>query len=201
MKNVIIALIIIAAIVPGHGQDLNLVKYEDTQNIKAAELIGNGTDTKEYLCKDGSMLRLGDKLIIGRPSTNANEFTTLFFGRMSVGSVLFTGADRLEGRFQAEECVITRIAVNHLKASRRSPLYVLIYLKNTNAPDLGSYRSIVDFEKAIILDEIINPKARITRDEAISKLKESKDLLDLGIITQTKYDSLKAVLTPIITQK
>ena len=41
----------------------------------------------------------------------------------------------------------------------------------------------------------------MNRQEAIAKLKESKDLLDLGIINQQEYDKLKAELTPIITKK
>ena len=41
----------------------------------------------------------------------------------------------------------------------------------------------------------------MTRDEAISKLKETKDLLDLGLVQQVDYDKLKAELTPIIISK
>lgn len=38
----------------------------------------------------------------------------------------------------------------------------------------------------------------ITREEAIAKLKESKDLLDLEMISQEEYDKIKTDLTPII---
>mgnify|MGYP000538227027 CR=1 FL=1 len=38
----------------------------------------------------------------------------------------------------------------------------------------------------------------MTKEEAIAKLKESKDLLDLGMIKQEDFDKLKAELTPII---
>lgn len=41
----------------------------------------------------------------------------------------------------------------------------------------------------------------MTRDEAIAKLKESKDLFDLGLIKQDDYDKLKTELTPIIMTK
>ena len=38
----------------------------------------------------------------------------------------------------------------------------------------------------------------ITKDEAIGKLEEAKKLLDLEVISQKEYDSLKAVYTPYI---
>ena len=41
----------------------------------------------------------------------------------------------------------------------------------------------------------------LKRESAISKLKESKDLLDLEIINQDEYDKLKKELTPIIKGK
>jgi len=43
--------------------------------------------------------------------------------------------------------------------------------------------------------------APLTREEAIAKLKESKDLLDLGLLTQPEYEKLKQELTPIIMKK
>ena len=38
----------------------------------------------------------------------------------------------------------------------------------------------------------------ISKDEAISKLEEAKKLLDLEVISQKEYDSLKAIYTPYI---
>lgn len=40
---------------------------------------------------------------------------------------------------------------------------------------------------------------KITRAEAIAKLKEAKELLDLDVISQKEYDELKAKYSPIIT--
>lgn len=38
----------------------------------------------------------------------------------------------------------------------------------------------------------------LTREQAIAKLKETKDLLDLDMITKDEYEKLKKELTPII---
>ena len=37
-----------------------------------------------------------------------------------------------------------------------------------------------------------------TSDEALAELEKAKDKLDLGLITQEKYDKIKAELVPLI---
>ena len=41
----------------------------------------------------------------------------------------------------------------------------------------------------------------MTKEKAIAKIKELKQLLDLEVITQKDYDKEKAILTPIILGK
>jgi len=48
------------------------------------------------------------------------------------------------------------------------------------------------------LGELKKTRTRLTRREAITRLKESKELLDLGILTQKEFDTLRIELTPII---
>lgn len=61
--------------------------------------------------------------------------------------------------------------------------------------------SVTDYEKSVLAGEIKSLNAPLTRDEAIAKLKESKDLLDLGIIELEEYEKLKKELTPIIINR
>jgi hypothetical protein len=58
---------------------------------------------------------------------------------------------------------------------------------------------LVDIELAIESKEVRTNG--MTREEAIVKLKETKDLLDLGLVKQDDYDKLKTELTPIIINK
>ena len=51
---------------------------------------------------------------------------------------------------------------------------------------------------SIELGELINPRAPITRAEAIAKLKEAKDLMDLDMMTKEEFEALKKKFTPII---
>ena len=51
------------------------------------------------------------------------------------------------------------------------------------------------------MEKLVNPKRGLTRKEAISKLEESKDLLDLEMITREEFNLIKKELTPIILKK
>jgi hypothetical protein len=55
-----------------------------------------------------------------------------------------------------------------------------------------------DLSSAIRVGEIINPNAPLNREQAIAKLKEAKDLLELGMMTKEEFDTLRAELSPII---
>ncbi len=72
---------------------------------------------------------------------------------------------------------------------------------NGRAFGFNKYLSVLNTELAIEFGEIRLKNAKMTRDEAIAKLKEQKDLLDLGIVSQDDYDRLRKELTPIIMNK
>jgi hypothetical protein len=175
------------------------ISYDDTQNIEYTATIANGTDFDSYKTKAGTVLKIGDKLIIGRPSTNTNLFTYILLGRFSLGSALLATPQAAPGNITAEEVVIDKISVQHSKMSRKSPLNMFVYVRNKKFPESINSRTIGDYDKAVELGEVINLNDPPTREQAIMKLKESKELFELGVITQAKYDSMRAVLAPIIT--
>ena len=71
------------------------------------------------------------------------------------------------------------------------------FVKNPKL-DIFAGRTVLDIEKAINFREIVHPNAPLSRDEAIAKLKEGNDLLNLGLITEEEYEVLKKELSPII---
>ena len=54
----------------------------------------------------------------------------------------------------------------------------------------------IQIENAIATGEV--KSFGLTSDEALSELKKAKDKLELGLITQQKYDSLKTALSKFI---
>ena len=61
-------------------------------------------------------------------------------------------------------------------------------------------KTILNIENALLDIEVVNPNAPLTREEAIKKLKESKDLMELDMMSKEDYENLRIKLTPIIKQ-
>lgn len=205
------------------------LSYEDSQNSAIFSDIKNNTTITKYIAADGSVLTVGDTLKIGEPSGSTSNttavgggstfgaakarskskssFATIIMGRPAgVGNILNAmngeGPSNAGQDMQGEVVVISEMSVSH-KGSRKKPLALQILLGEPNGRAFGinKYMSVTDYEKAVLAGEIRSLNAPLTRDEAIEKLKESKDLLDLGIIEDAEYELLKAELTPIIIQK
>ncbi len=76
---------------------------------------------------------------------------------------------------------------------------VKIELKDVNFKSglLGSaYLTASDY--SVTRGELINPNAPMTRQQAIDKLKEAKDLFELDMMTKEEYDAIRIEVTPII---
>ena len=178
--------------------DFVSLTYDETQNIEFASNLRNGMTCREYLCKNGAILKVGDRLVIGRPSIKADQFSQIYLGKITFGKAILITPTPLAAEYQAEEIVIDKIFVYHTKANRESPVFISVHARDPKVADIASGRTVFDLEKALLIGEIINPNAPMTRQQAIEKLKESKELLDLQIISQSQYDSIKAELSSII---
>lgn len=229
MKKLLLLTLIFATSNFYSQNHLEELSYEDTQNSDVFRGIKNGTTLSAYIAADGSKLKVGDTLVIGNPTgstTNTTavggantfggakarskskaSFSNIIMGRPAgVGNILNAmsgeGPSNAGQEMQGEIVVISELKVNH-KGSRKKPLALQILLGEPNGRAFGinKYMSVTDYEKAVLAGEIKSINAPLTREEAIAKLKESKDLLDLGIIEEAEYEQLKAELTPIITNQ
>ena len=86
----------------------------------------------------------------------------------------------------------TKVKKFRIYGSKRTGYDVVAVTKSING--LSNYW--IEIEDAIKNGEI--GTTGITRDQAIAKLKESKDLLDLDMITKEEYEKIKKELTSII---
>jgi len=86
---------------------------------------------------------------------------------------------------------------------------VSIFVKIAKQDDLNSIKgisnllsfsrlTILNLELALTTGELLNPNQPLTKEEAIKKLKESKDLMELGLLSKKEYNRLKKELTPLI---
>lgn len=193
MLGLIIGLIALAASCFGQS-----ITFSQAENLEYAKHVSNNTEFQSYQSQDGSLVKIGDTLVIGIPSTKSNSFSHIYIGKVTVGSALFVNPVPLGMAYQKEKVVVEKISCMHAKMSKNSPLKLTVFVSNSAYASIARNRTILDYEKAFVLGEIINPKALLSREQAISKLREIKELLDLGMITQSKFDSIKNELTPII---
>ncbi|MGP1992743.1 hypothetical protein D9V96_012750 [Zobellia laminariae] len=143
--------------------------------------FGNLTKKSEYqiyITKTGFKVNVGDTLTLGIPTSDLG-FTYISQNGQRVSSTL-------AGK---------QIVIDKLKTygSKKNGYKVYAHFKG-----YGLLPVLIDYETALELGEIKNPDKNITKEQAITQLKEAKELLDLEVITQKKYDELKSKLAPII---
>ncbi|MDW5288748.1 hypothetical protein [Formosa sp. PL04] len=139
--------------------------------------LSEKSNYKVYLTKTGDSLKVGDTLTIGIPTSDLG-FTYITQGGQRVSNSL------------ADKKVIVHKLKTYGSAKSGYKMYVLFKGYGINV--------FIDYDTALELGEINNPNKKLTKTEAINKLKEGKDLLDLELITQDDYDKLKSELTPLI---
>tara|TARA_B100000524_G_scaffold348354_1_gene252606 strand:+ start:94 stop:702 length:609 start_codon:yes stop_codon:yes gene_type:complete len=183
----------------------------NAQKIKSVESfdLGSITNKKEWkkyknpfemteLKTDFGVFKVGESLVLGSPSdSNINsDFKFVMVGRQTTMNAL--AAVFMSNSDSNLEVIIDKIKI--YKPFMGQPLSIVVEFKRKDGANiaLGKFGNITNLSKAISLGEIINPNRPMNRQEAIAKLKEAKDLLDLDMMSQEEFDALKAKLTPII---
>ena len=134
-----------------------------------------------YITKNNDTIYIGDTISIGQPSAVSR------FEFISQGGEY--GGSQLSG----SKAIVHRIYVEDFKVNGR-PTIVYLSFKGW-----GLLEVFVSYEQALAVGEVINNQgSSYRREEAIAKLKEAKELLDLELISKEEYDSIKNVLTPLI---
>lgn len=167
-----------------------------------------------YECKIGATISVGDTLVIGKPS-NANNIHSentlgisgqtinyhshLYLG--SIGAILLGTAMMGEASMEGNKAIITHLQMSRI--SKKNPYEVFVVINKVGGGRFLGVKKAgsANIEKALDSRELLLLNAQLTRSEAIAKLKESKDLLDLGVIEKLEYEKLKKDLTPIILNK
>jgi len=193
---------------------IDSLTYDMVNDIEFCKEIKNSTKFKTYTTESGTTIRKGDTLYIGKPSSGRTQssygsnlfgnnallggspvFSNIIVGNL--GSTMLTGIVYLDANSQGNMVVVEYVSVWHTKMTRKSLLNPMVFVKNPKL-DIFAGRTVLDIEKAINFREIVHPNAPLSRDEAIAKLKEGNDLLNLGLINQEEYEVLKKELSPII---
>ena len=206
------------------AQSLPALTYRQTQDITFFKKIKNRTPFHSYQTKNGTVLSVGDTLVLAQPTTKSSQgesfsddqvtyfdlkeqrrFEFIQFGKRLImrNNQFFVNQSPdayPTQRMTGEQVIIKEIVAIH-KGSRKKPLAVYFVLGERNGRAFGIYKhlTVADVENAFSSGELaLNNDPPIARIEAIKQLKEAKELLDLEIKTQEEYNAIKAKLTPLI---
>lgn len=141
------------------------------------------SDFIEYKSENGEVFKIGESIKIGSPSSNSEQYQFII---ETDGWATSQNAG-IEARGWKAEIIKFKIG-----GTKRAGYEVIAVCKT----EVGVYRYWINIESAIRQGEIETSK--LSREEAIKKLKEAKDLLDLEMMSQEDYDKLKKELEPII---
>lgn len=180
MKKILLIAVLSVGYV-GFSQEIIQATYEEITNAKERPTYTG--DIAQYIAKDGSVYKVGDKITIGVPSSNKT------FAFLSSGDGLMTPLVPLEIGVSGQKAEIMKFKIS---GTRRAGF--TIWLKAKSATGIGNYN--VDFENAILNGEV--KSFGMTSDEALSELKKTKDKLDLGLISIEDYEAKKAELVKFI---
>ena len=192
----------------------NSLTYEQANDINFAKLYKNNTKINSYTTKNGFNISIGDTLTIGYAKTKKNKylFTDVFTYIIQGKATNNKDPIFLPHRYSGNKVSVKSIYVIHEKYKgytlwenrKKRPLYVSLYVRNLKSEggfrNVFSYskKTIIDIEKALLTGEVVNPNIVMSQSEAIKKLKASKDLMELEIISKEEYEKIKNKLTPLI---
>ena len=206
MKKVLLVLSLLLGVIESNAQDTLFVSK--CSNIEWASNFRNSDEFNFIQFEDGSILKVGDKMKLGKPSgtnetktvnkglfsgsvTNENQFSYIMLGKMA--QQMMGGMTYAPESFMNREVVIKGLKIIHSGLSKNSVAVPYLIFENP-VMDITTF----NLKAALDNGELINPNRPMNRTEAIAKLKEAKDLVDLGMMSKEDFEKLKAELTPLI---
>lgn len=152
------------------------------QEIKHSELASTTSkgEFTSYVGSDGGIYKIGARIKIGVPSSNKT------FAYITEGDGFLLPITNLTASASGQETEIKKIFVVGNKRAGYS-----VSFRTKGVTGLSNYS--VQFENALSTGEIKGFGK--TSDDALAELKKAKDKLDLGLITQEQFETLKSELS------
>lgn len=209
---------------------LDTLTFKQSQDINFFQNVRNNAKVSVYETASGNVVKLGDTLVLGIPtsselnttsttggvgntyrasrtysrSTTKKTYEFIQMGRPAGFGAVMSALGGEAPIMASNSFKNTQVIVKEMKAyhrgSRKKPLYVIMVLGEINDRAFGAnkYLSLMDTELAIESGEIRLLNMKMTKEEAIAKLKESKELFELEVITKEDYEKIRKDLIPII---
>ena len=190
-----------------------LVKKYRTINdnvIRIGDTVVLGNPTNQELSSKTYTGSYGNKARGGISKTRSTTKKTYEFVKMGrpagFGSIMtaMNGDAQVmaNNSLKNTTAIVTEIKAYH-RGSKKKPLYLIMVLGEMNGKAFGinKYLSVMNTELAIESGEILLKNRKMTREEAILKLKEAKELMEIDMMDKEEFEKLKKKLRPIIIKK
>ena len=170
----------------------------------------NTLKSNEYINKDGISFKIGDTIVVGKPSNKNNlqgnlaikGSTSNNFSYITLGSGLsiFMGGGLMANEMlNGEEGRIVAIKMVRMSSKEKYKPYLTMH--KLNGLWFGIKRDAnTNIDLAFESGEILK-YGLITKNQALKELKEAKELLDLELISREEFDAKKKKLAKYILKK
>ena len=208
MKKLIFAFLAFASIM-SNAQDLESLTYEQANNFDDFSKLKKGK-LNTYTAVDGTILKIGDTIVLGEPSGGEGSYYSSFvlgdqmskstggLGGFINDSKEDDGAVYLPKKYKHQKATIVKMKYEH-DGSKKKPIVVRVSIDPIHGSfGMNKRATSHNIDETMELSELIHRSTPIDREYAIKLLKESKEELDLGILTEEEFNKRKEHLLEII---
>ncbi len=205
MKKVIIILAVLMFSMNISAQRENRIEaitYEDTQQPEKYAKLSKVGKTEQYTSKVGAVLKIGDTLFLREAFANlgkdAGRYSTILEGDPYDGGrivmMAFAGADAMPkylSEKRGEPTIIEKIRWSRAKKKRPAKMELSIRSIYGGTGAATTFY-VTDIELAFEYKEIYHRTLPMTKDDLVLELRKAKDELDLGLMSQEDFETVKA---------
>jgi len=193
---------ILVGITFSNAQD-KILTHEQILNPEYLKSLEDGENIKAFITSVGDTVAVNNLIVFGKPSQDRPVYNSLVNKEINYYTTIFQGKPELktlikfqyfpEG-YEGKKAEIKEIVAR--KPRKKDPAIIMISLKlkEINLSKLN----ITGLSQSFNISELKVIGAKLTKDEALKKLKEAKQNLDLELISQEEYDIIKDELAPYI---
>lgn len=202
LKLTLSIICILVGIALSNAQD-KILTHEQILNPEYLKSLEDGENIKAFITSAGDTVAVNNLIVFGKPSQDrpvynslvnkkVNSYTTIFHGKPVLKTIL--KFQYFPEGYEGKKAQIKEIIAQ--KPRRKDPAIIMLALelKENNLSNLD----ITGLTHSFDTSELRVIGAKLTKNEALIKLKEAKQNLDLELISQEKYDAIKYELAPYI---
>lgn len=202
LKLTLLFLLSLTGYLTSNAQD-KILTHQQLLNPEYLKTLENEENIKAFITSTGDTVSINDIVVFGKPSQDrpvfnslvnkeVNNYTTIFHGKPLLKTI--TKFQYFPEGYEGKKAKVKEIIAQ--KPGKKHPALIMIALELTENNLSNIDITAVTHSFNVLELKVIGGK--LTKNEALNKLKEAKQNLDLELISQEEYDTIKDELSPYI---